>query len=103
MGLILMSSALIAIGVAISSLFSNQNAAFFATLGVFLLLWLIGIPSEASGSLGNEVIRYLDFRSHFFDSLFRGVINLSDILYYLSLTTLALFLGSISIGTRRWR
>ncbi|MGD8753549.1 MAG: ABC transporter permease subunit [Anaerolineales bacterium] len=103
MGLILMSSALIAIGVAISSLFSNQNAAFFATLGVFLLLWLIGIPSEASGSLGNEVIRYLDFRSHFFDSLFRGVINLSDILYYLSLTALALFLGSISIGTRRWR
>jgi len=103
LGLFLISAALIAIGVAISSLFSNQNAAFFATLGVFLMLWLIGIPSEASGSLGSDVLRYLDFRSHYFNTLFQGVIDLSDIVYYLSLTALALFFGTISIETRRWR
>jgi len=103
LGLFLISAALIAIGVAISSLFSNQNAAFFATLGVFLMLWLIGVPSEASGSLGSEVLRYLDFRSHYFNTMFRGVIELSDVIYYLSLTALALFFGTISIETRRWR
>jgi ABC-2 type transport system permease protein len=102
LGLALMSGALIAVGVAISSLFENQNAAFFATLGVFLLLWLIGVPAEASGS-GNELMLYLDIRSHFYTSLYRGVIDLSDVIYYLSLTTLALFLGSASVETRRWR
>jgi len=103
LGLILMSAALIAVGVAVSSLFSNQNAAFFATLGVFLLLWLISIPAEASGATGGEVWRYLDFRSHFYDTLFRGVLDLSDLVYYLSLTALALFLGSVSVESRRWR
>jgi ABC-2 type transport system permease protein len=103
LGLVLLSCALIAIGVAISSLFKNQNAAFFATLGTFLLLWLISVPSAASGSAGSEFISYIDIRSHFFETLYRGVIELSDIVYFLSLTSLALFLGSISIEFRRWR
>jgi len=103
LGLILMSGALIAVGVAISSLFRNQTAAFFATLGALLLLWLIGIPSEAAGSLGSKLLMYLDFRSHFYNSLFRGVIDLADMVYYLSLTALALFLGALSIEIRRWR
>ena len=103
LGLILIAASLTAIGVAISSLFKNQNAAFFATLGVFLLLWLIGVPTEASGSAGSEILRYLDFRSHFFNTLFRGVIDLSDLVYYLSLTALALFFGTVSVETRRWR
>jgi ABC-2 type transport system permease protein len=102
LGLLLMSAALIAIGVAVSSLFRNQNAAFFATLGVFLLFWLIGIPGEASGG-GGGVFSYLDIRGHFYNNLFRGVVDLSDVIYFLSLTTLALFLGSVSIETRRWR
>lgn len=102
LGLLLMSASLIAIGVAVSSLFKNQNAAFFATLGVFLLFWLIGIPTEASGASGG-VLSYLDIRGHFYSNLFYGVLDLSDVVYYLSLTILALFLGSVSIETRRWR
>ncbi len=103
LGLALMSASLIAVGVAASSLFKNQTAAFFATLGIMLLLWLIGISAQAAGSLGSQVFRYLDFRAHFYDTLYRGVIDLSDVLYYLSLTSLALLLGSVSIEVRRWR
>jgi ABC-2 type transport system permease protein len=102
LGLSLLSASLIAIGVAVSSLFKNQNAAFFATLGAFLLFWLIGIPSEAGGG-GGQILAYLDIREHFYQNLYRGVIDLSDIVFYLSLTTLALFLGSVSVETRRWR
>lgn len=103
LGLALLSAALIAIGVAVSSLFKNQNAAFFATLGVFLLFWLIGIPSQASGGGGAAFLTYLDIRGHIYNNLFRGVIDLSDVVYFISLTTLALFFGSVSIETRRWR
>lgn len=104
LGVVLISAALVAIGVAISSLFSNQIAAFFATLGVFLVLWLISLPSQSFGAAGDGgLLRYLDFSEHFYRTLFRGVIDLSDVVYYLSVTTLALFLGSMAVETRRWR
>jgi ABC-2 type transport system permease protein len=103
LGLVLMLGSLVAIGVAVSSLFSNQIAAFFATLGVFLLLWLISTPAQAMGASGNNFLQYLGFNEHYYDTLFQGIIDLSDIIYYLSVTALALFLGTMSVQTRRWR
>jgi ABC-2 type transport system permease protein len=103
LGLILLSAALVAIGVAVSALFSNQIAAFFATLGVLLLLWLIGMPAQAMGSVGGGLLSYLDFSSHYYQTLYRGVIDLADIVYYLSVTALALFLGTMVVEVRRWR
>ena len=61
LGVILICSALVAVGVAISSFFSNQIVAFFATLVVFLVLWLISLPSQAIGGTGSGLIQYLDF------------------------------------------
>ena len=101
LGLTLMCASLIAVGVAVSSLFKNQNAAFFATLGAFLLLWLIGIPAEATGASGSQLFTYLDFRTHFYNTFYRGIIDISDVTYYLSLTILALFLGSVSVESKR--
>ncbi len=103
LGLALLIGSMIAIGTMVSSFFSNQNAAFFATLGVILLLWLIGAPAEVSGSLGSQVLSYLDFRLHFYNTFYRGIIDLSDLVYYLSLITLALFIGSVNVEAKRWR
>lgn len=103
LGLILLSAALVAIGVAVSALFSNQIAAFFATLGILLVLWLIGLPAQAAGPVGGGLLDYLDFSNHFYETLYRGVIDLADIVYYLSVTALALFLGTMVIEIRRWR
>lgn len=103
LGIALFTAALVAIGVAMSSLFSNQIAVYFATLGIYLLLWLISLPSQASGAGGNELLRYLDISEHFYNTFYRGIIDLSDVIYYVSLTVLALFLGSVMVETRRWR
>jgi len=103
LGLLLLSSAFLAIGVMASSFFSNQIAAFFATLGLLLVVWMIGYPSLATGSSGGELLRYLDMSEHFYPTFFRGIIDLKDIVYYLSVTALALFLGSVSVEMRRWR
>lgn len=103
LGIALFSAALLAIGVMISSFFTNQVAAFFATLGVFLLLWLVNVPAQAMGGTGSELVRYLDFSEHFYNSLYQGIIQLSDVVYYLSVTALALFIGTMSVEMRRWR
>lgn len=103
LGVALMCAALVAIGVAVSALFSNQIATFFATLGIYLFLWLIGLPTQALGAFGSELIGYLDFSEHFYNTLYRGVIGLSDVVYYLSVTAIALFLGTMVVEIRRWR
>jgi ABC-2 type transport system permease protein len=103
LGIVLICAALIAIGVAVSAFFSNQISAFFVTLGVVLLLWLIGMPARATGAIGGSLLSYLDFSEHFYQTLYQGVIDLADVVYYLSVTALALFIGTIAIEFRRWR
>jgi len=103
LGVILMSSAFLAIGVGVSSMFSNQFAAFFLTFIIlFTLFFIIGAPAQLINN-GGEIFRYLDMNGRFSNSLNQGIINLSDIVYFLSVTALGLFIGSVAIETRRWR
>ncbi|HET7010080.1 MAG TPA: ABC transporter permease [Anaerolineales bacterium] len=102
LGLVLMVSAILAIGTLVSTFFRSSLAAAGVTLAVILLLWIIG--GFASGVGGaNEVTRYLSFVSHYYDNFYRGVIDLKDVVYYLSLTVLSLFLASQVLESRRWR
>ena len=103
LGIILVTASFLSIGVGISALFSNQIAAFFATLASFIVLWwLIGFPATVLPA-GVDFLRYLDMQAHFYNSLNVGVIKLSDIVYFLSLTALGLFIGTSAVETRRLR
>lgn len=102
LGLVLMVSAMLAIGTLISSLFNNPVPAFFITLALMLMLWIVGGLGSGSGS-GSEIASNLSFVSHYYDNLYRGVIDLGDLIYYLSLTFLSLFLGTQVLESRRWR
>ncbi|HSQ26162.1 MAG TPA: ABC transporter permease [Anaerolineales bacterium] len=105
LGIILMSAALVAVGVFISSLFNNQIAAFVATLGVLIFLWWIITPIGqvlGSASAGAAFITYLGLQEHFFANLIIGILDLKDIAYYLSLTALSLFFGTMAVEIRRW-
>lgn len=103
LGIILVAAAFLSIGVSISAMFSNQFAAFFLSMGVLVILWfLIGIPSQLFFS-GGDFFNYIDMNARFYDSLNRGIINLSDIIYFLSVTALGLFIGALAIDIRRWR
>jgi len=98
----LVAAAFLAIGTAISSFFDNQFAAFFATLAVLFFLWLvIGWPSVVMQGSGG-IFDYLSMSKHF-ASMQTGIIALSDIVYYLSLTALGLFLGTVAVEVRRWK
>lgn len=102
-GLILVISALLAIGVGVSAIFTNQFAAFFTTLGLFFFLWfMVSLPASYLQESG-EILNYLSLSNHFSQSMNIGTINLGDIAYYLSLTVLGLFVGTTAIEIRRWR
>jgi ABC-2 type transport system permease protein len=72
LGMILLCAAMVAVGVAISSFFNNQIAAFITTLGALILLWwIIGPISQVLGPASNSanLIKYLDFNDHFTSAL----------------------------------
>jgi ABC-2 type transport system permease protein len=105
LGLTLLAASMVAVGVFVSSLFSNQIAAFVTTLGALIFLWWVLSPiAQVTGPLGSssELISYLDYSGHYFDTLLRGIIDLKDIVFYLSVTALALLLSTVSIEIRRW-
>jgi gliding motility-associated transport system permease protein len=103
LGLILVSASYLAIGTAISSLFKNQFAALFATLVALMLLWyVIGWPAYIMQG-GGDIFTYLSMSSHYFDGFATGAVALSDIVYYISLTVLSLFIGTAALEMRRWQ
>ena len=101
-GLLAMVAALLALGVLVSSFFKNAVAAFFATLGIVLVLWVIGGLAGLSTE-GSTWVSYLSFVDHFGDNFYRGVLDLADLVYYVSVTAFALFMAGQVVESRRWR
>ena len=102
LALILVAAAFLAIGVGVSSLFTNQVAAFFVTMVVLVALWwLMGFPADYVQA-GGDFFRFMDLQTHFY-SLSDGKIVLIDVIYFLSLTAVGLFTGTMAVETRRWR
>jgi ABC-2 type transport system permease protein len=102
LGVILLTASLLAIGVAISALFYNQVVAFFVGLGIALVLILVQPSSPGSVGTWSDIINYINYLDHF-NNFYQGVIDLKDIVYYLSVTALGLFAGSVFVESRRWR
>lgn len=103
LGMLLMLSAMVAIGVMASALFANAIAAYFTSLGILLVLWIMGLAAQVSSGGLTTLFNYLDFSAHFFNTGYAGVIDTRDLAYYLSLTALALFLGTRFVEARRWK
>lgn len=92
LGLMLMSAAYIGIGLLAGSLTDNQIVALLTSLfiGIFFQL-LFEMTGTFLPGIAGEVFYYLSMNKHL-DSLSRGVIDIKDIGYFLSVTILALSL-----------
>ena len=101
LGMMLAAASFLALGVGISALFSNQIAAYFIAFLICIGLYIfIGIPSQFL-TTGGEFFNYLSMGTHFNDSFNNGSIQLSDIIYFVSLISLGIFTGMVAIETKR--
>ncbi|HSF88632.1 MAG TPA: ABC transporter permease [Saprospiraceae bacterium] len=101
LGLILMSSAYVSIGLLASSLTNNQIVAFLLALlaGVVFQFILGSVGSGQTGWIGSLL---MDLSiPHHYDSMSRGVIDTKDVLYFLALTFLGLMLTEVVISKRK--
>lgn len=102
LGLLLLGSSFLAVGILVSSLTENQIVASFATFAILLGFWVIGWSADLVGGNWRGVFQYLSILEHL-DSFGRGVIDTKDVLYYLSVIALSLFLTLRSLESKRWR
>ncbi len=102
LGLALQGGCLLAIGTFISTCTKNQIVAGVASFGICLLLWVLEWVSSFNTSVTGQIISYLSVLGHF-DSFAKGVIDSKDIIYYLSVIFVGLFLTARSMESLRWR
>jgi len=103
LGLLLYGLAIVAIGLFISTLTENQIIAAVISFGAIMVLWLVDVVAANTESpTSKSVLSYLSILSHL-DDFMKGVLSTSNIIFYVSLMLVGLFLTYRSIDSLRWR
>ena len=102
LGLLLLGGSFISLGLFISSLTKNQIVAAMITFAVFLFLWIITWIGQVSGPTVSGITTYLSIIDHGED-FWKGVIDTTHLIYYVSFITFGLFLTVKSVDSERWR
>lgn len=102
LGLLLQGGSLLAIGTFISTCTRNQIVAGVAGFAICLLLWVLDWVSAFETSVTARVIGYMSVLSHY-ESFSKGVMDSKDIIFYLTVIFVGLFLTARSMESLRWR
>jgi ABC-2 type transport system permease protein len=102
LSLALLALSFVAVGLFTSSLTQNQIIAAISSFGLLILLYVISWPAEAGGGVAWALLKYLSLPDHF-STMVRGVIDTSDLVFFLSVIILSLFLTQRSVESARWR
>lgn len=102
LGLFLFGAALIAIGLFLSSLTENQFIAAVLGLAVSLFIMFCDIISKiVKSEFISNILGYISFSAHY-GNFSMGMIDLTDIVYFLSVIVVFLFLTMRVLDKKRF-
>ena len=102
LALLLIGSCFIALGLFVSTLTRNQIVAGILTFCLLLGVWTLGWADEPTAGPVMKVLGYLAVTTHMEDMV-KGVLDLKDVVFYLSFIAFGLFLAQQSVESQRWR
>jgi len=102
LGLLLLATSFVAVGLLTSSVTENQIIAAVSCLVALLLLYIIAWPADSAGETIGAILRYVSLTEHF-AQMVKGVIDSKDLVYFATVIVLALFLTHRSVESVRWR
>lgn len=100
-GTILLGGLFLAIGLLASAMTKNQIVAFIVGLAVCFALFLVGMFAPSAGKIGH-ILEYATPQFHFM-GVQRGVIELRNVVYYVSTIAVVLLLTVQVLESRKWR
>ena len=118
LGLTMYASATLAVGLFASSLSSNQIVGLVVGSGILTALTIIDFVSARLSGIASEVLNAFQLGASFsvfdldsfgvaegghFADFARGIVSITDIAYYTSITAVFLLLTVLVLEARRWR
>jgi ABC-2 type transport system permease protein len=102
LGIILLGAMLLSFGLFTSALSANQIVAAILGIALSLTFWLAGgLATTFDGPFG-RFLEYISVQSHIRDFVL-GLITSTNVIYFLSITAIALFLTIRVLEIKRWR
>lgn len=102
LGVALIGAAFLSLGMLLSTFTRNQIVAGSLTFGLFLMLWVADWVSAYSTTRVGQFFGYIAITPHL-ENFAKGVIDVRDVVYYLSVIVLGVFLTHRSLESLRWR
>ena len=102
LGFFLLASALLSIGLFVSTLTESQ---IVSALGSFAIILFFILSNILSTKINLTIIKKLfEWFSVFtrFDNFIQGIVDVSTIIYYITFSALFIFLSVMSIQRKRW-
>ncbi|NUM87766.1 MAG: ABC transporter permease subunit [Bdellovibrionales bacterium] len=100
-GLFFVAATYVAVGLFWSSRTENQIVAAVLTFGTLLFFWLISWAAHQAGPIWKETLEHLSIIGHY-ANFSQGVLDTSDVIYYLSFIGFGLFLTQVSLDAENW-
>ncbi len=105
-GILLVGGLYLSVGFFASTLTRNQVLAAVLAIVLLIVMWFVGVAAHIATdgdqlSTWLKVGRYVSPHGHF-ESFLKGILDASDIVYFLSFIVYFLFLSIRSVETRKW-
>ncbi len=101
LGLFLLGTAYLGVGLMTSCWTKNQIIAFVLALIICAIFYFIDSMIGAFSERMRDVFAYLSFGAHF-ENVAKGVLDTRDVIFYTSVTALSVTIGTYSLESRRW-
>ncbi|MCC6806387.1 MAG: ABC transporter permease subunit [Deltaproteobacteria bacterium] len=101
LGMFLLGAAVIAFGLFASSVTDSQIVAVLVSFAVLILFWMIGWAGYGQQGFVADLTANLSLINHL-ESFTRGILKVSDLVYYVSVIALGLFLTHRAVEAERW-
>ena len=102
LGLFLLGTCFLSVGLFISSTTKNQMVAAAASFIAALFMWIVGWFSDSAGTTFGAVLSYLSITEHMED-FSKGIIDTKHVVFYLSFIVFGLYITLKSTDAERWR
>lgn len=100
LGLSLLISSFVAIGLFISTLTQSTAVAATGTFGILFVLWILNLAGNSGSEQVAAVLTYMSLLTHY-NNLLDGLFDLSDVIYYLIMTVTFLVLSIWRLDAER--
>jgi ABC-2 type transport system permease protein len=102
LGLFFLSVVFVSVGLFTSSLTENQIVAAVTCFVMLLLLYVLSWPAETTGAGIGGLLKYLSVVEHF-SEMAKGLIDTKNLVYFMTLIFVSLFLTHRCVEASRWK